>query len=174
MPKANLVLIGFMGTGKTRIGKLCAKELGFAFRDSDNLIERRIGRRVADIFREEGETAFRAIEREMILELAQGTGQVISTGGGVALFDANVEALRETGTILWLSASPEVLLSRVGGKNAYKRPLLASASDPLQKIREMLIEREPYYRDAADFNVLSENRRPGDIAEQIIRRYLES
>ena len=171
MSKPNLVLIGFMGTGKTRIGKLCAKALDYKFQDTDALIEQRMGRSVAEIFAEDGEVAFRAIERDTIAELAAGTGQVISTGGGAALFEANVERLRETGTIVWLTAHPKILLVRVGGKNAYKRPLLASAADPLARIKEMLAERDPYYRDAADFVVASERRRPNEVTSEIISRY---
>ncbi len=162
-----------MGTGKTRIGKLCAKRLGYSFFDSDTQIEKRTGRKVAVIFQEDGESTFRTLEQQILAELAQGGQQVISTGGGAALFERNVEVLRRTGTIALLKASPEVLLTRVGGKNAAKRPLLASAPDPLARIREMLAAREPYYRDAADFSVFSENQRPGDVAERVIARYRE-
>jgi shikimate kinase len=143
----NLVLIGFMATGKSTIGRLCARSLGFRFRDSDTLIERRAGRPIPEIFAEEGESAFRARESEALQDLARGYHLVIATGGGAVMNAVNVARLRRTGIVILLHAAPEEILMRVG--NRQSRPLLADAPDPLARIESLLLQREPYYRAAA-------------------------
>ena len=136
MGARNLVLIGFMGTGKTTIGRLCAERLGYRFRDSDTEIESRIGCSIAQYFSQKGEAAFREIEREVIAELAEESDQVISTGGGVVLDPENAMRLREGGWVVLLQATPDAILARVGDTRS--RPLLANAADPLARIEELL------------------------------------
>ncbi len=166
MSRRNLALVGFMGTGKSAVGRRCARRLGYAFRDSDAAIVARIGCPIPQFFAEQGEAAFREVEREIIAELAATPGQVIATGGGVVLNEENVATLRATGCIVLLTASPEVLLKRVG--NAQSRPLLASASDPLARIIELLAARAPFYDRAAEYRVDTSSLSSNEVAERVI------
>jgi 3-dehydroquinate synthase len=142
----NLVLIGFMGTGKTAAGALCAKLLGYSFRDTDRLIEERAGRSIPEIFSAEGEQGFRARERAVVAELAAGSRQVIATGGGAILDPENAERLHAGGRIAGLHARPATILRRVGRPES--RPLL-SAGDPAERIASLLAERAPVYASRA-------------------------
>jgi shikimate kinase len=162
----NLVLIGFMGTGKSAIGRRCARRLGYTFRDSDTAIVQRVGCSIPQLFAEQGEAAFRELEREVIAELAATPGLVIATGGGAAMNEENVAALRATGLVILLTASPEVLLRRVG--NAQNRPLLASAPDPKARIVELLAARAPFYDRAAHHRVDTSFLSPDEVTEAIV------
>ena len=139
----NIVLTGFMGTGKSTIGRLLAQQLSYKFVDTDEMIVAQHGRSIADIFRDEGETVFRQYEAEVAQLLAERTELVIATGGGLLLFDANVAALSRHGRIFCLTAEPDEIVHRLetdGGT----RPLLA-APDPAARIRELLQERKAGY-----------------------------
>ena len=103
----NLALIGFMGTGKTTVGRLVAEQLGFEFLDTDEFIQARTGRTIADIFAKEGESAFRALERQMVQELSSREKTVISTGGGLPTNPENLAALKSFALVVCLWASPE-------------------------------------------------------------------
>jgi 3-dehydroquinate synthase len=141
----NIVLTGFMGTGKTTVGRLLAERLGYEFVDTDQVIEERHGK-VAEIFRTRGEDAFRRLERELAAELADRDGLVISTGGRLMLDPQNVANLSRKGRVFCLVATPDEILNRVQGDAAStERPLLA-VSDPRQRIVELLAERGPDYR----------------------------
>lgn len=142
----NLVLVGFMGTGKSAVGRLAAERLGFRFCDSDSWIERRERRTIAALFREEGEEAFRLKEEAAIAHLSRRTRQVLSTGGGALTRPANVQALKRTGVLICLEARPEVILQRTLGRDT--RPLLAGADDPLDRIRTLLAARRDAYAQA--------------------------
>ncbi|HZP81941.1 MAG TPA: shikimate kinase [Chthonomonadaceae bacterium] len=166
---SNLVLIGFMGTGKTTVGRLCAARLGYRFCDSDAVIEARTGGSIARFFEQHGEAAFRQMEREVIRELAATPGLVIATGGGAALNPENVADLRAGGRVVLLTASPEVLLKRVG--DARSRPLLADAADPRARIATLLADRLPHYERAAHHRVNTTDRRPQEIAAEIVAWY---
>src|ERR1041385_4027110 len=113
----NLVLIGFMGSGKSTIGRECARILGYRFRDSDTLIERRAGKSVQDIFAEQGEPEFRKMEASAIVELASMSSIVISTGGGAILDSSNVTALRNTGIVVLLWADPDSIVGRTSTRS---------------------------------------------------------
>lgn len=144
MPKANIVLTGFMGTGKTTVGRLMAQQLNYEFIDTDHLIEERIGCTIAEFFREQGEAAFRKLEGDLAQELSKRRGLVISTGGRMMLDRANAAALCKTGRVFCLVATPEEILQRIAGDKT-ERPLLQTAN-PLEKIIALLQERESGYR----------------------------
>ncbi len=141
----NIVLTGFMGTGKTTVGRLLAEQLGYEFVDTDQLIEERHGK-IAEIFRLRGEQAFRQIERELAAELAARDRLVISTGGRLMLDPHNVASLSRNGRVFCLVATPDEIFDRVTkDESGVERPLL-SVADPRQRIVELLAERSPAYR----------------------------
>lgn len=144
-PDRNLVLVGFMGAGKSVVGKRLARRLGRPFVDTDEVVAERAGRPIPAIFAAEGEGAFRALERAAVAEVASRGRQVVATGGGAVADPANLAALRATGLVVYLAARPETLAARVGGSD---RPLLAGALDPAARIREILERREAAYRAA--------------------------
>lgn len=142
----NIVLCGMMGSGKTSLGKRIAERLGYAWADSDFVIEERYGS-ISTLFQTRGEEYFRRIEREIIAELAKKEKLVLSTGGGVLLDESNQTVLKKTGKILFLRATKETLLCRLqGDKN---RPLL-QGGELEEKIERLLTERTPVYERVAD------------------------
>ena len=144
-----IILLGYMGAGKTTIGKALAKELGIMFYDLDWYIESRMRRTVAQIFRDEGEEGFREIERNMLHEVAEFEDVVISCGGGTPCFYDNMDYMNAQGDTIYLQASPDVLAGHLRmGKVV--RPLIAGKSDEelRQYIIESLKQREPYYTKA--------------------------
>lgn len=143
----NIILIGFMGTGKSVVGRRLARDLHRAFIDTDREVERRAGVSIADLFAVAGEPAFRDLEMAVVADLATRRGIVIATGGGTLLRPANRAALRG-GLVVALTASPEVILARTRRR---ARPLLA-VTDPLARIRALLAERRELYA-AADLTV---------------------
>jgi len=164
MVMKNIVLTGFMGTGKTAVGKELARSLDVPLIDIDSEIENSERMTIQDIFKQHGEAVFREIETRKIKETAQRKNIIISTGGGAVLKDENMHALRRSGIIICLTASPETILQRVSNNN--ERPLL-QGENPLRKIEELLHVRQPFY-DKADIIIDTENRTPLQIAEEII------
>jgi len=138
----NIVLTGFMGTGKSTVGRLLAERLGWPFLDTDELIEGRYGP-IPAIFADHGEQRFREIEREVAAEVARRRGYVVATGGRLLLDPENERALGATGVVVCLSASVDALVARLAG-GAEDRPLLRSG-DPESRIRELLSERAAGY-----------------------------
>lgn len=136
------------GCGKTTVGRQLARALGWRFVDADHEIERRIGVAIRDFFAEHGEAAFRDIEQETIAELAGADRTVLATGGGAVLRAANRRALADGGTVVYLRSAPEDLYRRL--RHDTHRPLL-QVNDPLKRLRQLYRERDPLYRDAADF-----------------------
>ncbi len=141
----NVVLIGFMASGKTAVGRRLARRLGFDFVDTDQVIEEAAGRSISDIFATAGEAEFRRIERETIGGLAPATPTVIATGGGSFMDPDNRTALRRLGTVVCLVTSPEVTLERVGRGD--KRPL-ASGPGAAERLATLYEARLPFYRMA--------------------------
>ena len=142
----NVVITGFMGTGKSAVGRALARRLRLGFVDTDALVRERTGREIPAIFAEEGEAGFRERERQAIASLSGKTGLVVSTGGGAMMDPDNVALLRTLGPIVLLSASPETILGRVGGGE--DRPMLDGAATPatrLARIRELLAVRQEAY-----------------------------
>lgn len=150
----NLILIGFMGTGKTTIGSRVARSLGFRFVDTDKLIVKSAGKTIAKIFEESGESHFRDLETEALRSCVTSTDLVISTGGGIILREENRELLRRAGYVIWLKASPEVIYARV--RRSRNRPLLLTP-DPLQSIRDLLASREALYEASSDLAIRSDD-----------------
>ena len=140
--RKNIILFGFMGTGKTAIGKRLASKLGMQFIDMDDLIEEREGKSISKIFAQDGEPYFRRLESEVAREVAGRSGLVVATGGGVVLNYENVRTLESTGIGICLNVSPETIYERV--RRQTHRPLL-QVEDPLQRIRDMLASRREAY-----------------------------
>lgn len=166
----NISLIGFMGTGKSTVGRLLARKIGWRFVDTDEIITRVAGRPIPSIFAEEGEAAFRERETQAVLGAAAGERQVIATGGGAVLRPENTAALRQAGLVVWLTTRPDVVVARTG-RRAAARPLLASAQDdPLAHVLKMLGERGPLYQAAAHLVVDTSDRPPQTVAAEIERK----
>ena len=164
---SNLALIGFMGAGKSSVGRLAADHLHFSLLDTDEVIEARAGKSISDIFSQEGEPAFREYERRVVGELEVRTQTVISTGGGLPVNPANLTSLKTHALVICLWASPEKIWERV--RSQTHRPLLKTP-DPLAKIRKLLAIREPFYRQA-DVLVNTEMRSVKEVAQQVIHQF---
>lgn len=162
----NIVLTGFMGTGKSAVSKELSKVLGWKAIDIDTEIEKSQRMKITGIFKQFREPGFRDIETEMIKNLSKNKNAIISTGGGAVLRQENMDALRENGVIICLTATPETILQRTSNNN--DRPLL-QVEDPLKKIRELLEFRMPYY-EKADIMMDTEGKTPLQIAEEIIEK----
>jgi len=166
----NLALIGFMGTGKTSVGRLVAEHLLFDYLDTDEMIQSGTGRVISDIFKTDGETAFRALEEKVVTELATRTKTVIATGGGLPTNPKNLADLKKHSLVVCLWASPEKIWERV--KSQSHRPLLHDA-DPQAKIRELLAAREPSYKQA-DVLLNTELRSVREVAQQIVHQFRDA
>ncbi|NCA81315.1 MAG: shikimate kinase [Opitutae bacterium] len=140
--RRNLVLLGFMGTGKSALGRRVSVLAGCPFLEMDAELERRAGRAISRIFAEDGEEAFRNLESQLAEEWGKREGAVIACGGGAVLREENLRALGRNGVLACLTARPEVILARTA--RSPKRPLLAG-ENPAQKIRDLLAVRAPLY-----------------------------
>lgn len=169
MKHANIILVGFMGTGKSSAGRNLAERLDMTFIDMDDEIVRREGCTIPEIFRDRGEPAFRAIERALVQELAARTNLVISTGGGIVLNPDNIADFSRTGRVFCLQARPDTILKRV--EHDTNRPLL-QGGDKLVKISELLARRQPLY-DAIPLQIDTEGHKPADTAEAILKSLQE-
>jgi shikimate kinase len=164
--KTSVALTGFMGTGKTAVGQLLARKLGKEFIEMDALIEKKAGRSIPEIFRQDGEAGFRELEIEVTKSLADRKNAVIACGGGVVLNAINIDRLRQEGVIVCLTASPSAILKRTSADEG-ERPLLAVA-DRLRRIKDMLKYRRPFYARAADITVNTSRLKPDEVVERII------
>ncbi len=152
--RGNLFLVGLAGSGKSTLGRALARRLGMPFVDADTELERRLGVSIPTIFEIEGEAAFRDREQASIAELVVRTGIVLATGGGAVIRPANRERLKANGTVVYLHAEPTTLRERT--RKSRHRPLLNTA-DPLARLIELYAQRDPLYREVADF-VLESDR----------------
>ncbi len=162
----NIVLVGFMGTGKTTVGLLLAKQTGMPLVDMDTLIEERAGKPITEIFAQDGEPHFRELERDIARALAAQEGQIISTGGGIVLNPDNLTDYEKKGLVVCLQAAPETILERV--KNDSTRPLLAG--DKPEKIIQLLETRKSLY-EAIPHQIDTNGADPKSIAAKIIALY---
>jgi shikimate kinase len=163
----NIFLIGPMGAGKSTIGRVLAGMLGMEFDDTDHEIRRRTGVDIPTVFDFEGEEGFRRREKTVLDELTQGSGLVLATGGGVVLDSDNRGMLSARGVVVYLYCSPEQQFRRT--EKDRNRPLLQTA-DPLMRLRQLMAERDPLYRQTADIVVSTEKRNASSVAREIKRR----
>jgi len=163
--RTKIVLTGFMGTGKTTVGKLLADHLNYRFIDTDELIESRNNRSISAIFQELGEEAFREMEKDIVKEIAELDGIVVSTGGRLMLDPENVNALSHNSRILCLVATPNEILTRVLDDTDHKRPLL-SVPNPKERIVDLLQERNDKYRRFPQ--ITTDEKKPTDIAKGLV------
>ncbi len=170
MRKKNIALIGYMGTGKTTIGKRLARKLGLTFVDTDAYIEKQQGKKISQIFEEDGEPAFRRMEETALKALMENENLLISTGGGIVLSEQNRKVLKERTFLVTLTASPGAIYSRVRGNT--DRPLLQEA-DPYQKIVDMLRARKPYY-EIGDMMIPTDELSEKICIERIVEAYQKS
>ena len=161
----NIVLVGLMGSGKSAIGRTIAKKLGRRFIDTDRYIERKAGKTISEVFDQDGESKFRAFEKEVIKKISQYVGIVIATGGGAIKDPENFHYLKESGWIIALYASPATLYKRIEGKRI--RPLLLNEEDPVKKLEEIFNERKTMYAQA-DFRINTEDKEIDQIADEIV------
>ncbi len=166
MEPRNISLIGFMGTGKSSVGKILGRCLSRPVVDVDLYIEASEKRKIGAIFSEAGEAYFRTLEKKAIREICERRGIVITTGGGAVLDPENLEALKASGWVIALSATPETVYRRV--KNSRHRPLL-EGKDRLEEIERLLAIRKPYY-EKADFTFETNNRSSAQVAALILEK----
>ena len=162
MADKNIVLVGFMGTGKSTVGKILAKRMKRVWVDVDQRIEEGQKRKIAEIFEKDGEAYFRRLEKEEVRRVASGKNLVITTGGGAVLDADNRAALKKNGFMITLSAAPETIFQRV--RKSRHRPLLKG--DLLTEIRRLLAEREPLYRQS-DRSFATDGKSAAQVAEDI-------
>jgi len=165
--KPNLYLVGFMGVGKSAIGRRVARELGYKFLDSDDRIEQQVGQKIPDIFASEGEARFRVYEREFIESGHPAEGCVVSCGGGLVVQEGMQELLKSKGVVICLFASVESIIERTSrNKN---RPLL-NVENPEARIRELLAEREPIYMNSGAC-ITTDGRTIPEVVKHMLRTY---
>lgn len=161
----NIILIGYMGSGKTTLGKRAAKAVKYQFADTDAIIEQEENCSISELFQTKGEPYFRQRETEVLQQLlAENEKRVIATGGGLPMKEENVELLHRLGTIVFLQAGLETLVERLS--NDTKRPLLAG-ENPRENIKRMLEIREPVYQAAADLMIETDELTMYEIIHEI-------
>lgn len=165
--RKNLALVGFMGTGKSHVGRIVADQLDFELVDMDAVIEERAGKPISRIFEEDGEPAFRKMETEVAMALSERSGLVVAAGGGVVLNPRNMEALAHGGVTVCLKAEPETVLKRV--EAAQHRPLLEDG-EKAARIRDLLAQRRALY-EAVPLSVDTDNLDPDAVAVRVLELY---
>lgn len=165
----NLVLIGYRATGKSSVGRGCAVRLGYDFVDTDELVEQVAGEKISSIVAQEGWEVFRELEKKAVAQASRGERTVIATGGGVVINKYNINMLSANGFLVWLTASPEFIASRLGADQAQiiSRPALSGA-DAVSEIDQVLAQREPLYRGAAHAIVSTQGRGIGEVTDQVV------
>jgi len=167
----NLVLIGYRATGKTTLARHLAARLGWDWTDADVEIENRAGKSIARIFAEDGERAFRDLEAEVIADLCRREWLVLAAGGGAPMREESRRSMRQSGHVVWLTATPETILARMtaDATTTDRRPSLTNRP-PLEEIVQLLGRREPVYRETAHQVVDTEGKSPESLVEEIISK----
>ncbi len=167
--KRNIILIGFMGSGKTSVGRQLAQQLSYRFYDTDQLLEERAKDTISHIFSEHGEEYFRDMETELLRELAAGLNEtVLATGGGLPLREQNAKLLQDIGYVIFLKASRETIVERL--KEDITRPLL-QGEELEQRVDRLLKGRLPFYEKAAHKIITTDNRTVDEIAASVAAAY---
>ena len=164
----NIILVGFMASGKSHVGRILSQRTGMPLVDADSVIVERAGKSIDQIFADDGEAAFRALEQQVIAELCRGAGQIISGGGGAFVEADNRDAMLKGGTVFCLQARPETIYqrSKADDKSGQAvRPLLAGP-DPLGRIRELLEQRVEAYGQAHHC-IDTDGLTPEEVAERV-------
>ncbi|MBQ8913213.1 MAG: shikimate kinase [Lachnospiraceae bacterium] len=161
-----IVLVGFMGSGKSSVGKELSKRLGIKLLDSDTCIEMQEKKSINDIFNDEGEESFRDMESDFLRKLSLSDESfILSTGGGMPCFNDNAKLIKEVGVSVYLMASPDSILERLN--NDTSRPLLKEGNK-LEKIKSLLSKREDFYKNAADIVIKTDGKSVEEIADEIL------
>lgn len=174
---ANIFLVGFMATGKSAVGRILSKRLNRRFVDADKEIERRAGKTIPDIFREDGEDEFRRLETSVVRDLCSGNGRIVAAGGGAFVTEENRRLMLEAGRVVCLTARPGTIMERLkigtemaargkGGSPGSQRPMLAG-DNPLERITMLLGQRSQYYALAHDA-VATDDLTPAQVAQQVL------
>jgi shikimate kinase len=167
--KNNIILIGFMGSGKSTVGRELAKQMEYPFSDTDTLIENNAKTSISNIFTQNGEEYFRNLETKTLEDMVVTTEKsVIATGGGLPLRERNAALLKELGFVVYLKVSKETVLKRLKGDTS--RPILAGENVE-EKVEKLLEFREPLYEIAAHMEVIVDDKSVEDITEEIMRNY---
>ncbi len=169
MTQRNIVLVGFMGTGKTSAGQILSQQTGMPLLDMDTVIEERAGKPISSIFADEGEAVFREKEHALAAELSEPTGRIVSTGGGIVLNPDNIRLLAQGGLVVCLNASVDEILRRVG--NDASRPLLQTV-DKRRKVTDLLAARAHLYA-SIPVQIDTDGLSSQEVAQQILKRYQE-
>ena len=165
MKKNNVILIGFMGCGKSTVGKKLADALAYEFRDTDAMIEEDYGKTISKMFEEDGEAYFRDAETELLKKLSvEADGMVLATGGGMPMREENATLLKKVGTVVFLETTIETILSRLQKDTG--RPL-ADGEDREARLRPLFAKRLPVYRAVAEYSVNTEEKSVDVIVEEI-------
>jgi shikimate kinase len=160
----NIYLVGFMGSGKSTVGKILAEKLNMNFVDIDKLIEEKEGMKIKNIFEQKGESYFRELERKQIEAIVNQEGFVVSTGGGLGANLDNMNLMKKNGDVVWLDVSLNTVLDRL--KNDQDRPLL---KQPTEKTRQLFEERKNVYR-LANIRINADKKTPSQIVEEILTK----
>lgn len=171
--KENIALIGFMGSGKTTIGRILAKHLEMKFIDLDKLIAAREKKTIPEIFEEKGEEYFRKLERDIAEEESKDNNVVISTGGGIIIDNENIKNLKKSSFVVYLDCELDCIYERI--KNSKTRPLILNNEDVYTRIKELYERRQMLYRISADFTVkINKLSNIYDTVETIKEAYIKS
>lgn len=161
----NIVLIGYRGAGKSTVATLLASDLRMQKVSLDEEIARNTGKRIPEIVADQGWERFRDLESEVVEAYGKKDGWVIDAGGGVVLREKNVQNLRRNGTLVWLTAPPSVLIERI--REDMERPALKHGKTFLEEVEEVLEERKPLYRSAADWTIDVSDLSPAEVSRRI-------
>ncbi len=167
----NIILIGFMGSGKTSVGLQLAKRIGYRFKDTDELIVAKEGMEIEEIFRKYGEEFFRNLETATLLTIVDNIDKtVLSTGGGIPIRDRNANLLRMMGHVIYLRTSRSTIINRLSGDTS--RPLL-QGENPSEKVEKLLSSRAPLYESAADIIIDTDDKSIDELVDEILFYFIK-